>query len=189
MPPSAARVSAPISQNIATNIRQLREARSMTQEQLAREAGVPRPTVASLESGSANPTISILIKVATGLQVPVEELISPPRAIGKLYPVATLSSRKRGEVWVRKLLPDTIHSLELDRMELPVGSRMIGAPHRAGTREYLACESGEVEITVSGNTWKLGPGDVFVFRGDQKHSYANPGSRTAIAYSVILFGE
>jgi hypothetical protein len=30
------------------------------------------------------------------------------------------------------------------------------------------------------------PGDVVVFRGDQKHSYENPGDRTAVGYSVVL---
>lgn len=180
--------ASPVSHNLAANIRQLREARAVTQEQLAKAAGVPRPTIASLESGSGNPTISVLMKVAAGLQVPVEELITSPRAIGKLYPAVSLPVRKRGLVTVRKLLPDTLQSLEMDRMELPAGARMIGAPHRSGTREYLTCELGEVEITISENTWKLAPGDVFVFRGDQKHSYSNPGTRIAIAYSIILFG-
>jgi transcriptional regulator with XRE-family HTH domain len=63
---------------IAQNVRQLRQSRNLTQEQLARLSGVPRPTWSNLESGAANPTVSVLAKVATALQVPVEELISPP---------------------------------------------------------------------------------------------------------------
>jgi transcriptional regulator with XRE-family HTH domain len=175
-------------ENIATNIRQLRETRGLTQEQLARHAAIPRPTLANLESGSANPTVSLLVKVAASLQVSVEELISPPRASLKFYPAASLTTRRRGEVLVRKLLPDSIQSMEIDRVEYPAGSRMVGVPHRTGTREYLTCESGEIELTVSGEQWRLQPGDVAVFRGDQKHSYANRGSRTAIAYSVVLLG-
>ncbi|HEU4387861.1 MAG TPA: cupin domain-containing protein, partial [Blastocatellia bacterium] len=77
---------------------------------------------------------------------------------------------------------------ELDRMELPPGSQMIGVPHRMGTREYLACESGRVELVVSGERHELLPGDVVVFRGDQKHSYANKGAKEAVAYSAIVLG-
>jgi len=35
-------------------------------------------------------------------------------------------------------------------------------------------------------TWAtLEPGDVVVFRGDQRHSYRNPGRSKAVAYSVV----
>jgi quercetin dioxygenase-like cupin family protein len=62
---------------------------------------------------------------------------------------------------------------------------MTGIPHTPGTREYLTCESGQVELTESGRSWTLSPGDVVVFRGDQKHGYRNPGRARAVAYSVV----
>jgi XRE family transcriptional regulator, regulator of sulfur utilization len=171
--------------NLAANIRQLRESRGLTQLQLAKLSGVPRPTWANLESGSANPTLSVLTRVAGALQVSVEELISPPRSSGRLYKAADLPFRRRGRVELRKLLPDVMHGLELERMSIPAGSRMVGVPHTPGTREYLACESGIVALTASGETWRLDPGDVVVFRGDQAHSYHAPGD-DAVAYSVVV---
>jgi hypothetical protein len=39
---------------------------------------------------------------------------------------------------------------------------------------------------VAGEQTSLGAGDVVVFRGDQRHSYRNPGARTAVGYSVVL---
>lgn len=171
--------------NMGNNIRQLREARGLTQQQMARISGVPRPTWANLESGAANPTLAVLIKVATALQVSLEELISPPRATSKFYAAATLPVRQRGKVTVRRLLPEPIAGLEIERVELPPGAGMAGIPHTPGTREYLTCERGEVELSESGRVWKLGPGDVVVFRGDQSHGYRNPGREPAIAYSVI----
>jgi transcriptional regulator with XRE-family HTH domain len=173
---------------IAQNIRQLRQARNMTQDQLSRLSSVPRPTCSNLESGASNPTVVVLAKIASALQVPVEELISPPKAQAKHYPALSIPTKQRDGVSIRKLLPDQLHGLELDRMELPPGSRMIGIPHRVGTREYLACESGQVELVVAGEKYDLAPGDVVIFRGDQKHSYANRGGKTAIAYSAIVLG-
>jgi transcriptional regulator with XRE-family HTH domain len=171
--------------NLAANVRQLREARGLTQEQMSRISAVPRPTWANLESGESNPTLSVLTRVATALQVPLEELIAPPRAVVKLYKSASLPTVARGKVRLRKLLPDTIAGLEIDRMELPAGAYMAGIPHTPGTREYLTCESGTVELSVGGETWTLAPGDVVVFRGDQKHGYRNPGSAVAVTYSVV----
>lgn len=177
-----------IAAHIAQNIRQLRQSRNLTQDQLARISGVPRPTWSNLESGSSNPTVSVLARIASALQVPIEELISPPKALAKLYPASSLPKKQRGGVQIRHLLPDQLQGLELDRMELPPGSHMVGVPHRLGTREYLACEVGEVELVVSGEKFKLVAGDVIVFRGDQKHSYANRSAKVAIAYSAIVLG-
>ncbi|MBI3554813.1 MAG: helix-turn-helix transcriptional regulator [Deltaproteobacteria bacterium] len=175
-----------VAAHIASNLRQLREMRGLTQAQLSKLSGVPRPTWANLESGSGNPTVSVLIKVAAALQVTIEELISPPRASCRLYRASEIAVKKRGEVLIRKLLPESIKHMELDRMELPAGARMGGIPHRSGTREYLTCESGEIGLSVSGEQWRLSAGDVIVFRGDQKHSYLNPGARVAVAYSVVM---
>ena len=59
---------------------------------------------------------------------------------------AQLVARKRGEVTVRKLLPETLAGLDLERMIFPARARMIGVPHTEGTREYLTCERGAIEL-------------------------------------------
>src|SRR5436309_2215969 len=123
-----------VAQNLANNMRALRESRGITQAQIAKTADVPRPTWANLESGAGNPTLGILVKVATALQVSVEELIGSPRASAKLYAAADLRWRKRGDVTIRQLLPEAFPGLSIERMEMPTGSHMTGAPHTAGTR-------------------------------------------------------
>ncbi len=174
-----------VAAHLADNMRQLREAHGLTQQQVAKRAGIPRPTWANLESGGANPTLSVLLKVARALSVSLEELLGPPRPSAKFYRADQLFVRKRGAVMVRRLLPEGLAGLDIERMELSPGARMTGVPHTAGTREYLTCERGKVELTESGERWLLEPGDVVVFRGDQKHGYHNPGRAPAVAYSVV----
>jgi transcriptional regulator with XRE-family HTH domain len=178
-------MDARISTNLAENVRQLRETRGQSQQQLARLAGLPRPTWASLESGSANPTLSVLLKAAAALQVSLEELIGPPRSTGTFYPADEIRTRKRGDARIRNLLPESIPGMEIERLELPPGATLAGIPHTHGTREYLTCERGRVKLVASGESWDLEPGDVVVFRGDQRHSYRNPGRVLAVAYSVV----
>jgi quercetin dioxygenase-like cupin family protein len=73
-------------------------------------------------------------------------------------------------------------------MELVPGGHLVGIPHTPGTREYLTCESGRIELVASGERWELGPGDSLVFRGDQRHSYRNlDPARPAVAISVVCF--
>lgn len=174
-----------VASHLADNIRQLRETRGLTQSQMARRAGVPRPTWANLESGAANPTLAVLVKVAAALHVSLEELVGPPRSSGKLFAAATLPVKRRGQVTVRQLLPESLAGFSIERLVLPPGASMTGVPHTPGTREYLTCESGQIELSESGTTWRLGPGDVVAFRGDQRHGYRNPGRKSAVAYSVV----
>jgi transcriptional regulator with XRE-family HTH domain len=179
-------MSEDLSSRLARNIKQLRQARGLTQQQMAKLCGLPRATWSNLESASANPTLAVLHRVALALQVPIEELVASPRADVKHYPMAVLPVRLRGQVKLRSLLPDPIPGTTIERMELPAGSRMIGVPHTPGTREYLCCETGRIELIAAGETHRLEPGDVVVFRGDQRHSYVNAGRSIAVGYSVVL---
>lgn len=174
---------------LAGNIKQLREARGLTQQQIAKLAGVPRATWAHLESGAANPTLGILHRAAMALQVSIEELISTPRAACQFYAQGSLPTRSPGQAMVRKLLPDPVPGMEIERIEIAPGGRMVGVPHTPGTREYLTCETGEILLIVSGERWTLAPGDVAVFRGDQRHSYHNPAKRPAVGYSVVVLAR
>ncbi len=175
-----------LSARLAGNIRQLRQARGLTQAQMAKLSQLPRATWANLESGAANPTLSVLHGVAVALQVSLEELIAKPRSEARLYPKGTLPSRRRGTAEVSSLLPDNVPGMLLERMAIPPGERLVGVPHTPGTREYFMAEVGEIELVASGETYLLKPGDVIVFRGDQRHSYKNPGRREAIGYSVVM---
>jgi len=173
--------------HLANNLRRLREERGLSQQQMAELSGVPRPTWASLESGSANPTLAVLSKVAAALQVSIEELIGPPRTACQFFPAAQAVVKKRGAALVRSLVPESIPGLDIVRMELAPDGVMQGTPHTAGTREYLTCESGAVELVVAGEQYRLEPGDALVFRGDQRHTYRNPGRRRSVAVSIVAF--
>jgi len=174
--------------NLAANLRRLREARGLSQQRMAELSGIPRPTWASLESGSANPTLGVLKGAAAALQVSIEELIGPPRTAARLLRAEEVPVRRRQGALLRPLLPEPIPGLEISRMELAPGGRLAGIPHTPGTREYLTCERGRIELVASGERWELGAGDALVFRGDQRHAYRNLDGRTAaVAISVVCF--
>ena len=97
-----------VADNLAANLVQLRRARGLTQQQVSKLAGVPRPTLATLESGGANPTLAVLLSVAGALQVSVEELIGPPRAACRLYPADSIPTVRRGRVAVRAALEERL---------------------------------------------------------------------------------
>ena len=174
--------------NLGANVRRLRETRGLSQQRMAQLSGIPRPTWASLESGDANPTLSVLARAASALQVSIEEIIGAPKTAARLLPATAIRERKRQGAVLRALLPEAIPGLDIARMELAPGGQMNGVPHTPGTREYLTCERGRVELIASGERWQLGPGDALVFRGDQRHTYRNlDARRSSVAITVVCF--
>jgi len=64
-------------QNLANNVKRLREAKGLSQEKLARLADVANNTLIKMESGeNKNPTLDTLKKVAKALVVSVDDLIN-----------------------------------------------------------------------------------------------------------------
>ena len=162
----------------------------MSQQQIAKISGIPRPTWASLESGTANPTLAVLSKAASALNVSIEELVGAPRNEFEYIPAEKVRVRKRQDAKLRPLVPVALPGLEISRTELAPGGRMVGIPHTTGTREYLTCERGKVELIAGGEHHLLGEGDMLVFRGDQRHSYMNPEKqRVSISISVVCFAN
>jgi len=172
--------------NLGRNLRQLRSARGVSQGQLARAAGIPRATWSNLESGGANPTLGVLAAAASALGVSVEELLAPPHTEGRVLKRDSLPVRRAGNAMVRRILGETLPGADVERIELPPHGRFVGIPHTAGTREFLACESGCIEVTVAGEAHLAEAGDVVSFRGDMRHAYHNPGAEPAVGYAIVL---
>lgn len=70
-----------IQADLARNIISRRKALNMSQEKLALQAGVDRTYVSQLERGIANPSISILCRIAEILQCKMQDLVSDELSI------------------------------------------------------------------------------------------------------------
>jgi len=62
---------------VGRNVRAVRQARGMTQEQLAEESGFSQQYISDLERGRRNPTIVSLYELAQALKSTPVELIQP----------------------------------------------------------------------------------------------------------------
>ncbi|ACR13918.1 DNA-binding protein [Teredinibacter turnerae T7901] len=177
-----------LARNLAGNVRQLRSERGFTQQQMATLAQIPRPTWASIESGAANPTLSVLSKLANALQVSIEELVSAPRSQAAFFAAGFGPHRKRRGGIFSPMVPELVPGVEISRLQIEPAATVQGAPHTHGTREYLTCERGKLELRLDDGSWFLLPGDAVAFRGDQKHAYVNClHNEPSIAFSVVCF--
>lgn len=63
--------------DLGLRVRELRQARSWTLEQAARQAGLARSTLSKIENGQMSPTYEALKKLAVGLGISVPQLFTP----------------------------------------------------------------------------------------------------------------
>ena len=78
---------------VAWNLRRLRVVRELSQDALALEAGVDRTYVGRLERAIENPTVGVLDRLASTLQVPLVELFVEPQE-GSPPPTTLRAGRK-----------------------------------------------------------------------------------------------
>lgn len=178
-----------MSDALAWNVRRAREARGWSQADLAARSGVPRATVSRVEAGDANPSFHAVLSLAAALDCSLDELVALPGAGERLVPASELPIRRRGGASLRPLLPEPLPGWLLERIELEPGARHTGAPHAAGSREFLACERGVMVLRTALHRWELKPGDVVAYAGDQAHTYSNPGHEPAVAITVVRLAE
>jgi len=180
-----------VSSHLARNLASLRHARGLTQEALAKSAGVPRSTIANLESGEGNPSLAVLTKVAKALATSIDELVASPRAKVRRWAAKDLASRSRGRgVTTRALVPEPVPEELMELMEFAPESAMAGTPHLPGTREFFSCLQGHVTIFVAGERYDLGAGDVLGFPGNVPHSYRNVDATAhALGVSIVVLAK
>ncbi|HVO89394.1 MAG TPA: helix-turn-helix domain-containing protein [Casimicrobiaceae bacterium] len=180
-----------VAANLSRNLVSLRHARALTQEALARAAGVPRSTIANLESGQGNPSLTVLVKVANALGAPIDELLAAPRAKVRKWPADDIPTGTHGRgVTLRSLVPEPVPQEMLTVMQFAPRAMMRGTPHLPGTREFFTCLSGQVTIFVTGARHDLNAGDVLAFPGNVPHSYQNEhAARGACGVSVVILAK
>ncbi|MEP6873527.1 MAG: XRE family transcriptional regulator [Burkholderiales bacterium] len=177
--------------HLARNLASLRHTRALTQGALAKAALVPRSTIATLESGTGNPSLVVLVKVAAALGVPIDELLASPRALVRRWPAADVASRVKGRgVSIRALVPEPVPDEMMEVMDFAPGAVMGGTPHLPGTREFFTCLDGRVSLMVAGERYELAEGDVLAFPGNLAHSYQNADAlATARGVSVVVLAK
>lgn len=93
MPRTPTKEELELRMRVGERIARARELRGMTQEDLARESGLPQSTVSKIENGKIKVNLRYIEKVATALAMPAAALVAPgPANQGRtVFPVLNAS--------------------------------------------------------------------------------------------------
>ncbi len=182
--------AADLGRRVAENLRERRRVLGLSLDDLARASGVSRAALSQIETCKTNPSLSVLWKVAVGLQIPFAELIGERRE--------TVSLLRRNEAEVLRSVDGKFESRPLARagagpgvevyeLRLAPHAAHVAEPHAAGTRELIAVLGGALKMIVGPETYLLAAGDSLVFPADQRHVYENPGGTEGRYHNVIVY--
>ena len=177
---SAAKV--PHAEHVAAEIRRRRQQRGWTLDVGAARLGISRRSLAQLEAGDANPSLTTLLSIAEGFDISLVELLGgadkPPIVVQQDNASApVLWEGERGGS--ARLLVGS-EPLELWEWALQPGEERRADAHRTGTREVVLVTSGRVTLTIgSAEPVGVAVGQSALLRGDEPHKYRNDGRAPA----------
>lgn len=178
-----------INSAVSQNIKQIREQKKLTLDAAASATGVSRSMLAQIEKGDANPTISVLWKIANGYKVSFTSLIEQapePAIVIRSDSVSPMLENNGRYINYPAFGFDEQRGFETYRIVIAPEGRLQAEPHLAGTEEYITVFTGSVVITVEDKAFCLNEGDSFRFMADTIHSYKNNGS-TECTLSMLLY--
>ena len=178
---------------IGANLKRIRTKRGLSLEALAKAAGVSRAMIGQIETGRSMPTIGLLWKITSALDIPFSTLMGGgERANLRVLRAADakLLASKDGGFTSRALFPfEGERRTEFYELAMKPRSVEKAEAHAPGTVENIVVTKGRVEIGVGMDHVTLEAGDAAFFHADLPHSYANPGEEEAVMYMVITYAR
>jgi transcriptional regulator with XRE-family HTH domain len=180
-----------ITRAIGGRVRQGRNSRGWTLDQLAERSGVSRRMLVSIEQGSANPSIATLLRISDALGIGLPALVDMDDPPGlRVTRVGSAPVLWRGKAGGRAVLvagtepPDVT---ELWDWTLGPGESHSSEAHTAGTRELLLVLDGQLELKVGQHAEILAQGDSASFAGDLPHEYVNASTAQVARFALTVF--
>lgn len=166
-----------LSYNISKNLKRIRVSRGMSLDDVAEQTGVSKSMLYQIEQGSANPSINVLGKIASGLRMEFTELIASPPEKSYLVRISEVFPIKSGEKYtVKTCLPyEDNKKIEIYRIDIQPGGEYLSGGHGSGTREYLVVTEGVLTVNTGREEQTISTEEIFRFNCETEHRYLNKG--------------
>jgi transcriptional regulator with XRE-family HTH domain len=159
---------------ISANLKEAREKRGLSLDQLSELTGVSKSMLRQIEMGKSSPTISTIWKIANGLHISFTALLRKPeiQAEVKSFKAGPILTAEGTKYRLYPLIPfDPHHSFETYYFEIDPGTTYSGEPHQGEIYEYVFVTKGILEIAVGDKLFALRENEFLKFEANHPHSY------------------
>ena len=174
--------------NVATSLRELREARGISMRTLATKSGLSANALSMIERGKTSPSVSTLYKLADALGVSITAFFG---AETEKKQVVFLKSDERSRMSFTRGIFEGLGGAQfsghIEPFMLTLESGAASGPHgivHTG-HEFVFCLRGKLEYQVDKQIFQLEAGDSLLFASKLQHKWKNPSSNVTTALIII----
>jgi transcriptional regulator with XRE-family HTH domain len=180
------------SPDVGSRLRNLRHERGLSLRALAELCELSPNTISLIERGATSPSVSTLQRLATALGTPITSFFAeePERIPVILTPANERIRSGSASVTLESLgygLED--QSCDPFHVTLKAGASSGRQVMSHVGSELVYCLEGVVEYEISGEQYRLNPGDSLLFRGELPHRWSNPTSKPAVFLMIMQASE
>lgn len=180
----------PIHKMVGRKLLSIRKTRGLSLDQVAELTGVSKAMLGQIERGDSNPTISVLWKIVSGLQISFTSLIEDDEPKITVVRAADLSPFEEEDGQYRAFPLFPFHpqkNFEIYTVEVDLGCTHASEPHNEGVEEYILMVEGKLKISIAQESYTLNVGDAIHFSADRPHKYTNMSDRKAVYKTIIYY--
>ena len=169
-----AKPAPPADVRIGARIRAARLAGGLTLDKVAEAAGLTKGFLSRLERDEVSPSVASLVAVCAAIGLRVGALFEPPQTAvvrAGAAPKINFGGRKVNEYL---LTPGTQQHLEVIHSLIDPGGTGGAQPYTLDCdTEFVYVIAGELEVQLTDEVIRLGPGDCLTFPGREPHTWRN----------------
>ena len=177
-----------MSVDVATSLREFREARGISMRTLATKSGLSANALSMIERGKTSPSVSTLYKLADALGVSITAFFG---AETEKRQIVFLKSDERTRMsftrGVFEALGGEQFSGRVEPFMLTLESGSFSGPHNIvhTGHEFVFCLRGQLEYHVEKQDYLLSAGDSLLFASKLQHRWKNPSKNVTTALIII----
>jgi transcriptional regulator with XRE-family HTH domain len=173
--------------NVGSLLKQLRQARGISQRALAKSVGVSNGTISLIEKGETDPSVGLLKKILDGLSVSMADFFAGDFEPRNPY---FFTSDQMVEIGSGTISYKQIaHDLTGSNLQIIHECYQPGADTGPSMLSHEGEEggiiiSGHLEISVADQSRTLGPGEAYQFPSTLPHRFRNQGNEACVVVSA-----
>ena len=176
-----------IEETIARRVRELRQARNWTLDNLAETTGLSKSYLSQIENSEKTPTIPTLTKIAYALRVNVQALLGEEAPLKEQKALSIVKATERrpiiqpgaGSCYNYESITYKRADRLMDGYLISVGFELPSEPFEHEGQEFVYVLEGTKEFIYDGQSYIVTAGDCLYFDSDRPHMSRSIGDRPA----------
>jgi len=163
-----------INEVVGINIKQMRNDKSLSLDDLSELTGVSKSMLGQIERGESSPSINVLWKITNGLKIDFSKIISQEEPEIEIVKQKKPKVYDNGKCKIHKVFSfSNKRNFETYNVELESQGHYKASKHVKGSEEYIFVYQGSLTIRIEGKDHFVNSGQSIRFHSDQSHEYLN----------------